>query len=210
MQTVDILIGVFAVIALGGSVVGVVLYEPSAASEFGVFYSTETHELGSEDTSVSGGGPNGGTSSAEVTHDIGISNLTELVFEVQVTSQSALPARSAALSITVTVTDPNGTETREDGSISGTGTSTTIEVRVPNLNEVPVDGAIQAESLEAAATQANETNVGTNGIGEWTVTVEVTYPAGLAAESGTVTSTPRATHYHSEVRAEVPDISPAA
>ena len=223
METVDVLIVVFAVVAVVGSVAGAALYEPGATDqEFSVTFarsSQRTLEPMTEDDTVTAlNSPDSATFS--FTHNISATSIVALSFEIDVAAQrqAQLP-RAATPTFTVTLTAPDGTEFNEgDGACSatmqGSGGSCSVSAPARYLTTVPEESVVVAAGNQDQADEyVNTTYLShDNATGEWTVTVTVNYPQGSAPQQETVraTSTPMLRVLEASVTPRTPDLPGAA
>lgn len=205
METVDILIVVFAAIAVVGSAVGTVLYEPpSGGPLYDVTYAVDTVPVNEQSGNQAGSG------ALELVHPVALQNLTSLSFQVVVSSTPAtVLLRAQNIGVAISVKDPRGTERATgSGSIAQTATSVTVVVEVPAINPLPNATTVRGETAQEAQAAANETAGTSAGQGDWTVTV--TLATGQNPnEQATITSTATAGVYRAVATPQPVEVSGA-
>lgn len=219
METVDILIAVVAVVALGGSLAGAALYEPPAGGpQFRVTFAESTEESLTAKTNSDQvqAATSPGDPGMVVSHNITETGLTELRFEVVITTSSQVPQRAATPTYEAYLVAPDGTELREgDATDSGSfGTSASFTLTVPDsylVADVPEDQRMRGQGPQDIQDELNETVLRSNATGVWEVHVHMTFPAGSApvSENLVTTSTPKIKRITATVGPDV-DVSPAA
>lgn len=207
METVDILIAVFAVIAVVGSVAGAALYEPP---EGGVtwqvaFSESETETLQSEDESKPVSDPTGSpTAEFVLSHNVSAVGVTELKFDVTLGSDRALARAGAGATYEAYLMAPDGErlDVGDAGSSGSFDRSASFTLTVPEtyLAEVPEDRTVQAANISGARQAVNET-LPTNATGVWEVHIHITFSQGsaLVAENVEAESTPKLKRVVAEV-----------
>lgn len=208
MQTVDVLIIVMAAVAIVGSATGVALYEPPTGGvEFAVtFDESDQKELDSIDAGSQTG--NGG-SDLNADFELTAANISSLTFRADISASSAGGlGGTSAVDYTVVVLNETGAEVnREEGSISATGTSTTVDVTVPQgqLCPVPEETTLESGTLEEARADAEDRFGCDKAATNWTVEITVSGDTdGPLARTHSATIAALGTTYSATVSSDVP------
>lgn len=165
MERIDLVIVVLAVVAVGGSVAGLLTYEGGGLKTYVMQF--EAHELDGQedDATIQGSG------SEEFTFTVDQANLTQVEVEATVSTSDA---RLSDRDVQLEVESPEGeTRTKEATISSGAGS---VEVTLSSawgISDVPPDHEEQATSADAVRRQAIRDHRHTNGTGEWVATVTI-------------------------------------
>lgn len=197
MERIDLVIVVLAVVAVGGSVAGLLTYEGGGLKTYVMNF--EAHELEPEEQrdSITGSGD------AEFTFTVDQANVTEVGVEVEVsTDNPVLTDRDVEL----TVESPNGSTGDDSGAIASDvgGGSVTLTATV-DVSEIPADHEEQATSAEEVRRQAVRDHSHTMETGDWTVTVTI---GGSSQDPATfdVTATMVVGYFDVHIEQQTPDV----
>jgi hypothetical protein len=188
-------IAALALIALIGSVLGVLLYEVPENPEWDVRF-TETAATSWFTGSYTG--------AATDTRALDQENVTLVRFEMTATGDA--PVRPQAVTVTVTITPPTGAGPAKTMSAtlgSPTGGSATASVEFPYF--IPADYTTRASDAGAALADAPANTTAT---GDWRIQVQVA--GATAVETVTVGVTGTYRFYVAAATERLPDLSPAA
>lgn len=196
MERIDLAIVVLAVVAVGGSVAGLLTYEGGLNTYIMNF---EAHELDpkEESDSITGSGQ------AELTFTVDQANITEVEVEVEVsTGDPVLSDRD----VEVEVESPNGSTDDDSGTIASDvgGGSVTLTATVV-VSEVPADHEEQALSAEEVRRQAVRDHGHTMETGDWTVTVTIGGSSGDPATFD-VTASMVVGYFDVHIQQQTPDV----
>lgn len=201
MHKADIAIAVVLVVAIAGSVVGVVTYDDARIATFDVAWSTQESEVLVAEDTTSGG-------AIEIPFEVSQTNMTGL--HLDVTVSSAAP-RLAPVSVLVELVPPAGLNaTSQEAEIPVGAAAGTVSVALEvSLSELPDVTTLTAASPDAARERLSQTANSTVGVGTWTLRVNVasTAPGGVGgAPTATVEAVGVATWYEAEVRVQTPEV----
>lgn len=165
MERIDFAIVVLAVVAVGGSVAGLLTYEGGGLKTYVMEF--EEHRLAAEEDS----GSISGAGDAELTFQIDQANITRSEITVWVnTTDPILTDRN----VNLTVEAPNGSTGYDTTSISSDvqGAQASVSTTVP-VSEVPANHEEQATSADEVHRQAIRDHGHAMETGEWTATVTI-------------------------------------
>lgn len=198
MERIDLAIVVLAVVAVGGSVAGLLTYEGGGLNTYVMNFEAHELEPDPQNDQVTGSGD------AEFTFTVDRANITEVTVETVVgTSDPVLTARD----VQVTVESPNGSTGSDNGEIGSDvgGGSVTLTTTVA-VSEVPADHEEQATSAEAVRRQAIRDHSHTMETGDWMVTVEIS--GGSSQDPATFDVDARLTvgYFDVHIQQQTPDV----
>lgn len=205
MQRVDYVIAGLAVLALLGSVIGVIWYE---ADEMTLYDVTVSERDGSADvwsTTLSGPG-----ASDDETWNLPQRNITDISFIVSISSSPTL--RDGTTQVEVTITSPAGETESATLDLAGIGADDDEDTIEFHIHAVPQNlNRVGAENRSAAVAMIE---TGLNGTGAWSLNAEIIQggsqgPLGLQDEDVTVNVRAEFQFYRASAQAHVPDIGRA-
>lgn len=209
MQRVDILIGVVLLVAAAGSIGGVLVYESTPAlsnKAYDVTWIQSPTSFGPVDANHQGQGSH----EFETPIVLLSSNITRVEFTVEVTGSGP---RLQAVTATVTITDPQGNEHREQGTLPMGAVEQQVQIPV-NVVVAPLPSVNATEAADEDAALADLAGQWTNdtGTGNWRVAIEFSSAGTEPVQNENHGASVRGRYlaYSAQVSASVPDIGGSA
>lgn len=199
MKRIDAVILAALLVAIAGSVLGVMTYEDSRGSSFRVTWETREEVLEADPQSMTGDGQ------VELTLPVLFANVTGGNVSVDVASS---PGALAPIAVRIEVRVPGIEEpfvTEGELPTASAGTTFTVPVRLAGL---PNATTLRAASPEAARAQLADEHRSALGEGNWTiaVTLAATAPDPLGAVQHTIAATASLQVYEPEIVPLLPEV----
>ncbi len=205
MQRVDYVIAGLAVLALVGSVLGIIWYDEDEQTLYDVTVSENDDSADVWSTTLTGS-----DGSDDTTWSLDQQNITQIDFIIEISSSPSV--RTDDTVVEIEITSPSGETETVTLELTGTGADDDEETVEFTIHSVPSGlDSVSADNRSAAAAMIEP---GLNGTGEWSLTAETTSggaqgPLGLQDEDVSVSVRAEYQFYQANANAHVPDISPA-